>query len=399
MNSSLVKGMLAAGILSLSAAQMSAQGFSVKGNISGMPDSVRVTIYEFESADVLPNVGEKIAAEYADKGTFSVKGEVKRPMLAMMAFQKYNSKTDRMASYVRIPFMLENCDYTVSTDLSFDSLSNVYPDILLYNIIKGGKAQQQFAEYRAATIDAEKAYDRAAYLSASKYFESNDNPDTMAVYDADKKAKKEILDARRMAFIKAHPDYFISSIVGGNEMLQLYKYTDQELNDIAKIIEAVPDTALQKLNARKLAYGLRYTKSMKCPDFNATTVDGDTIAFSGLRQTGKPVFIDFWASWCGPCRAAIPHVKDLNKKYGDRLQIVSVSVDENKAGWEKAMAKEQMPWTQLWLGSPEQLEVAAKAFSLSAIPRLILLNGNGEIICSTNKPDEVTAALEKLFGE
>lgn len=107
----------------------------------------------------------------------------------------------------------------------------------------------------------------------------------------------------------------------------------------------------------------------------------------------------YWASWCGPCRAAIPHVRDLHKKYDGRLDVYSVSVDENEKAWRKAMEKENMEWRQFHLSGSEQLGKGAQAFFITTIPRLVLIDDMGKVICSTNNPDDVSDMLKSRLGE
>ena len=102
---------------------------------------------------------------------------------------------------------------------------------------------------------------------------------------------------------------------------------------------------------------------------------------------------------CGPCRSAIPHVKELHEKYGDKLDVFSVSVDENEKAWRKAMEKEQMAWQQFHLSGKDQLGKGVQAFFITTIPRLVLLDDKGDVICSTNSPDEVSDMLMSLLGE
>jgi thiol-disulfide isomerase/thioredoxin len=101
----------------------------------------------------------------------------------------------------------------------------------------------------------------------------------------------------------------------------------------------------------------------------------------GLEQfRGKYLLIDFWASWCGPCRAAVPKVKKLYAQYKkDGFEVVSISIDENKDAWKKAMAEEKMPWTQLW--SPD-MNATMRTFLFSAIPTLYLIDKDGKIVGS-----------------
>ncbi len=82
------------------------------------------------------------------------------------------------------------------------------------------------------------------------------------------------------------------------------------------------------------------------PDFQLPTPDGQQVTLSSYR--GKYLLLVFWASWCGPCREEIPHLMDIHEKYhADGLDILSVSVDNKKEAWEKALAESNMPWTQV----------------------------------------------------
>lgn len=127
------------------------------------------------------------------------------------------------------------------------------------------------------------------------------------------------------------------------------------------------------------------------PDFESTDATGKSIRLSDFK--GQYVLLDFWASWCGPCRAAIPRVKELAAQYGSRLGLVSVSVDEKETAWRKAMEEEQMTWAQAWLNKV-QVPAAADGYMLTTIPRLVLIDGEGRIVCSTNLPDVIVEYLQ-----
>ena len=106
--------------------------------------------------------------------------------------------------------------------------------------------------------------------------------------------------------------------------------------------------------------------------------------------------IDFWASWCGPCRAAIPHVRELYKKYGDKVEFIAVSLDSSEAPWRKAMDHEKMEWTQLWADKSHS-EGVVKPYQISGIPFIMLLDPQGRIVHAGHNPDAVTAILEKTL--
>ena len=130
--------------------------------------------------------------------------------------------------------------------------------------------------------------------------------------------------------------------------------------------------------------------------------DGQIVTLTSVidNPANKYTLVDFWASWCGPCRWAIPKVEQLYKRYDrSRLTVVSVSFDQKQADWEKAMKEEAMPWMQLWAGSREQMTAAQQAYHISGIPRLMLIAPDGAIVFSGNNADALRLAVEKYLGK
>ena len=89
---------------------------------------------------------------------------------------------------------------------------------------------------------------------------------------------------------------------------------------------------------------------------------------------GKYVLIDFWASWCGPCRKGIPNLKEIHKAFKN-LEIVSISTDANRDAWEKAVEEEKMPWIQLL-----DTKKVSNSFNITAIPHLVIISPEGVIV-------------------
>lgn len=113
---------------------------------------------------------------------------------------------------------------------------------------------------------------------------------------------------------------------------------------------------------------------------------------------GKYVLVDFWASWCGPCRKAIPEIKELYSKYKDKgLEVLSVSVDTDNAAWRKAMSEENMPWPQVL--SPDKNQTMA-SFMIIGIPTLYLIDREGKIVEKyTGFSTRLKSQLEEAFKE
>lgn len=390
---SIIKYSFAAAAMLTIAGSASAKGtFTLKGNIEGLPDSMKV--YVMEVGD--PNGKNATFAKESPKGgTFALTGEIKRPGMAKLAFCTYDPEYESDRIRFSVPFFIEAADYTVSTPMNYNDLSKAirHGDESVVTI-KGGKAQDEYLQYCTEIKDVKERAEQAAFRSASKYFETNDNKDTMRKYDAIKlAAAKELLDAQRK-FIRTNPKYDISSYLTQQELVKTFTYTTPEIEEMSAIVAVNPDTAVTNRTDRFVKFAKRYAINEEIRDFAVTDPDGKVVKLSEIKEPGKYTFMDLWASWCGPCRAAIPHVKEMAEKYGDKLKVVSVSVDENDAAWRKAMKEENMSWSQFHAVG-DQMNELSNIFFLQSIPRLVVLDPEGRIICSTFSPDVVSDCLSE----
>lgn len=133
------------------------------------------------------------------------------------------------------------------------------------------------------------------------------------------------------------------------------------------------------------------------PEINLPTYEGDSLLLSSLR--GKYVLIDFWASWCGPCRRENPNVRRVYASYKDKgFEILGVSLDRSKDAWIKAIQKDQLGWLHVsdlkgW-GS-----IGAKVYGVHSIPATVLLDPEGKIIAKGLRGNELDQKLARIFAE
>jgi len=139
----------------------------------------------------------------------------------------------------------------------------------------------------------------------------------------------------------------------------------------------------------------KMTGGSVAPDFTLTTNEGKPFALSSLK--GKIVLIDFWASWCGPCRKENPNVINVYKKYHPKgFEILAVSLDDKQEKWLEAIAKDGLPWYHVSDLKGWESDVA-KLYGVDAIPFTVLLDKEGKIIAKGLRGKNLEAKLEELF--
>lgn len=219
-------------------------------------------------------------------------------------------------------------------------------------------------------------------------------------YDNDDSLKYEEVNAQMLAiwdeyhayqfdYIKNHPDSYIAHYI-----LDDLK-TDIELAQVKEFAEILAGESVFRDNVNNfIESNMRVELGQPFMDFTLQTKDGKDVNLAEVIKNNKVTMIDFWASWCGPCRNENPVVKAAYEKYHDLgLEIVGVSVDRNEAAWLQAVEEDALPYIQVRDAEGD----VSDDYAVIYIPSNFLYDQNGVMVAKGLRGEELEAKLVELL--
>ncbi len=265
-------------------------------------------------------------------------------------------------------------------------------DSLPFAKVSGGQAQADYQEYNmlmngfgARQQEITNAYNQAR---------SSNDVNTMNAKAAEYQALDAQVKAAMESFIKGHPKSAVSGYAIYFNYQNNNNVTIEELERVVGLLDkSTLNTKYGKLAQEKLIQMRGTTVGHEATDFTQNNMEDKPVKLSDFR--GKYVLVDFWASWCGPCRGENPNVVAAYNKYKDKgFTILGVSFDQNKASWLKAVDADKLTWTQVSDLKGWGNEVG-KLYGITSIPQNLLLDKEGKIIAKNLRG----AALEEKLQE
>ena len=353
-------------------------GYSLNGTIDSLEDGEQVFIEIPSEAGGITAIDTAVVKN----GKFEFIGKTDEIKIAYIQIGKLQWK---------IPFVLENEKITVTA----------YKDSLQASKAGGSYNNEELTKFNANFDKINKRIEkfREENMGLMQEAQQNNDTETLERLDEEYKAiEKDIINYME-SYASENPKSFVSLML----LSHLASGRDVDFEKLKASAAALAPELKSTKTGQELEEKIKNISATAigqlAPDFSAPNPDGQMVSLK--ESLGKVTLIDFWASWCGPCRVENPHVVALYNEFHEKgLNIIGVSLDreDQKEKWINAITTDNLTWTQVSNLKFWQ-DPIAKQYSVQSIPATFLLDADGKIIAKNLRGAELRAKVAEVLGE
>lgn len=329
-----------------------------------------------------------------ENGKFEIKGKAVEPAFHTLQIEGVQGK---------IPFILENGDITIV----------VNKDTIQKSKVSGTYNNDEYVKFNEEITKIQKPLMDFQSNNMQKMQMAQQTKDTATINGLMKeytKIQAEIGNSSKTKYVdyaNTHPKALISALiiqsmtndpsVDSKKIETMYNALDESLKN------SKPGKAIKTKLAELKSPTVGASAAPAAPaaqwrtDFSAPNPQGKTISLK--ESLGKVTIVDFWASWCGPCRKENPNVVAIYAELHSKgLNIIGVSLDEDPVKWKEAIAKDKLTWTQV-SNLKGWEDPIAKQYEVESIPATFILDKSGNVVAQDLRGDELKAKIIELLGK
>jgi thiol-disulfide isomerase/thioredoxin len=356
--------------------------YLITGNAKGVPNGKMVVLKQKNDYGIVVNVDSTKVKD----GKFELKGKVKEPSMFALFIKDLQQP---------IPFILETGEIEVKVD----------KDSIWKSEIGGTYNNEEFQKFNTKMNTVQKKLVDYQNKNLQKLMEAQQKKDNIAIENL-KKGYNDIqkeMDDFMAKYPEENTEAFISLLLLQSQFNSPKFNLDNFKKTFNKLDSSLKSTKIGKEIESKLKVIENNNKikpeaaliGKMAPDFSGKTPQGTVVS---LKQSlGKITIIDFWASWCGPCRKENPNVVALYNEFHIKgLNIVGVSLDDDNNKWSDAIAKDKITWTQV-SNLQGWKDPIAQLYKVEQIPTTFILDGNGIIVAKDLRGEELRTKITQLL--
>ncbi|TAJ14141.1 AhpC/TSA family protein [Marinilabiliaceae bacterium JC017] len=345
-------------------------GYKIEGEISGLKEG------QVYLKNLRKDMPYQVDSTLLVDGKFTFKGESVEPELYLIFVKKH-----------QMPAILFLENGTITVKANIDSMQAAK--------VEGSALSDLFQQFNDSMPAIERTKAIRHEFQQAQMAQDNEKMQNLA-------GEMNSIMEKQKAYFRKFVYNNTDNAVGGYLASNMARSLDyEELKDLIAKFESNLGDHQYVTEMKELLVPLeKYNNALKAteegstaPDFSLTSNEGESVSLNSFR--GKYVLIDFWASWCKPCRAENPNIVKLYNMFKNKgFEIISISLDRDESQWKEAIDTDGLIWTQVW----DKDSKVAESYAVQSIPSTFLLDKEGKILATQLHSDELVKKLTELLN-